>query len=148
MTKLTARYKFRKPFWWFTLILYLTMLVLNLDLIYVCVCVCYIERVCVPWEPQVPRILWWTLLDHVEAAHVWLHRLCSGVEGACWGCEGIPKWFHPNHWIWQCSPSPVHQFHCSQASWLLNLKTLLTIKHLWLATIINPSLLCLYFSPL
>ena len=85
------------------------------------VCV-FIARLCVPWAPQVTWILWWTLLDHVEAAHVWLHWCSSGVEGAWGGQEGIPQSIHPYHRIRQRSPSAVHQFHCLQAPRLLNLK--------------------------
>jgi hypothetical protein len=44
------------------------------------------ERICLPWEPQLTRILWWKVLDNVEASHVWHHRRFSSIEGARWSC--------------------------------------------------------------
>lgn len=71
--------------------------------------------VCVPWEPQVTRVLWWTILDNVEAAHVWVHRFCTGAQGIGRVQKGVPAGIHPDHRVRQQAPSPVHQFHCLQA---------------------------------
>lgn len=74
------------------------------------------ERMGVPWAPQVTRILRWTLLDNVEAAHVWVHRCNPGFEGGWGGPEGIPTFIRPNYRIWQQASSAVHQFPCCQAT--------------------------------
>ena len=79
----------------------------------------YVAPLCVPWEQQVTRVLWWTLLGDVEAAHVWMHRCHTGVGGGRGGQEGLSHCPRPNHRIRQRSSSAVHQFHCLQASCLL-----------------------------
>ncbi|XP_044468880.1 uncharacterized protein LOC123198269 [Mangifera indica] len=69
-----------------------------------------------PREPQVSRILRWTLLGDLQVANVRMHGSGSGGEGAAGSQEDIPQCLHPNHRIRQQASSAVHQFHCLQAT--------------------------------
>lgn len=83
----------------------------------------------VPWAPQFPRVLWRKILDNVEVAHVWMHRLVPSIGGDWRGQEGIPRSFPPYHWIWQQASSPVHQFRRPQAPRQLNFWLLIKSVH-------------------
>lgn len=80
----------------------------------------FLARFRVPWAQQLPRILWRKILDNVEVAHVWMHRLSSSISGDWRGQKGIPRRFPPYYRIWQQASSPVHQFHRLQAPGQLN----------------------------
>ncbi|CAI0451348.1 unnamed protein product [Linum tenue] len=55
------------------------------------------------------------VLGDVEAAHVRVHRLVAGVEGASGVRQGVPPGLRPHHRIRQQASGAVHLLHRLQA---------------------------------
>ena len=84
-------------------------------------------RVRLPSVPRFSGVLRWSLLDHVEAAHVRVHRRRSGDRGGGGGQEGLPQLLRQDHRLRQQAPGAVHQLHRLQAHRCLSLQSVKSI---------------------
>lgn len=100
---ITFLFMYRNLYWLFHLSsIYLAEIIFSLCLFI------YEEGTYTQREQQDSRILWWEVLDTVEAAHVWLQWLLSGAEWNPWVQKSIPKCLYPLFGIWQQATGSVH----------------------------------------